>query len=159
MDFGCACAPRAAVRSSARAAARGASGLLSERRFHFPATARLKKRADFQRVYRDGARAIGRHLVVFLMRADGHEGRFGVTASRRVGGAVVRTRCKRRLRELYRTHRHELDTTPVDIVINARRSSASAPWVDLEQDFLECVRRGLKKVARTQNQPLQTRPG
>jgi ribonuclease P protein component len=110
-------------------------------------------------VYRDGVRVIGRHLVVFLMRADGHEGRFGVTASRRVGGAVVRTRCKRRLRELYRTHRQELQHSPMDIVINARRSSASAPWADLERDFMECARRGLEKVARTQNQSLVARPG
>ncbi len=50
----------------------------------------------------------GRHVVVFLMRAENDEGRFGVTASRRVGGAVVRSRCKRRLRELYRFHRRGL---------------------------------------------------
>jgi ribonuclease P protein component len=72
-----------------------------------------------------------------------------------VGGAVVRTRCKRRLREL----RQELQGAPLDIVINARRSSASAPWADLERDFMECARRGLEKVARTQNQSLVARPG
>jgi len=93
------------------------------------------------------------------MRADGHQGRFGVTASRRVGGAVVRSRCKRRLRELYRIHRHELEGSRVDMVVNARRSCASAPWAELERDFLDCVRRGREKAARTRNQPLQARPG
>ena len=137
---------------SARVAARGASGLLSEQRFHFPAKARLKRRADFQRIYKDGARAAGRHVVVFLMRAEAHEGRFGVTASRRVGGAVVRSRCKRRLRELYRTHRHEFDGFPADTVINARRSCASAPWSELEQDFLASVHRALK-IATQESRP------
>ena len=139
--------------SSARVAAGGASGLLSERRFRFPAKARLKQRADFQRVYRDGARAVGRHVVVFLMRADAHEGRFGVTASRRVGNAVVRSRCKRRLRELYRTHRQELDEFPADMVVNARGSCASVPWTELERDFLACVHRAVNKAAQT------SRPG
>ncbi len=146
MAFGCACAPRAAARSSARAAARGASGLLSEQRFFLPASYRLKKRADFQRVYSEGVRVRGRHLVVFVMRSDGHHGRFGVTASRRVGGAVVRSRCKRRLRELYRVHRPEFATTALDVVLNARDSTATASWAELEKDYLECMRRGLARA-------------
>jgi ribonuclease P protein component len=76
-----------------------------------------------------------------------------VTASRRVGGAVVRARCKRRLRELYRTHRQELEGYPVDTVVNARHSCASAPWVELERDFLTSVRRALKKAEQ------RSRPG
>ena len=147
MDFGCACARRAAARSSARVAARGASGLPSEQRYHFPATLRLKNRADFQRVYRDGVRETGRYLVVFLMRAEANQGRYGVTASRKVGGAVRRARCKRRLRELYRRHRHEMLDFPADIVVNARRDTATVPWTDLEEDFLRCVRRGFEKEA------------
>jgi ribonuclease P protein component len=87
------------------------------------------------------------------MPADSHEGRFGVTASRRVGGAVVRSRCKRRLRELYRIHRHEFDGFAADMVINARGSCASAPWSELERDFLASVHRALDKAAQT------SRPG
>jgi len=87
------------------------------------------------------------------MRADAHDGRFGVTASRRVGGAVVRSRCKRRLRELYRIHRHVFEGFPVDAVVNARRSCATAPWKELERDFLASVHRALSKAAQT------SRPG
>jgi ribonuclease P protein component len=83
------------------------------------------------------------------MRADAHDGRFGVTASRRVGGAVVRSRCKRRLRELYRLHRPELAGMAVDMVANARVSCASAPWLELERDFVSCTRRALDEVKRT----------
>jgi ribonuclease P protein component len=81
------------------------------------------------------------------MRADADQGKFGVTASRRVGGAVVRSRCKRRLRELCRIHRNEFDGMAVDTVVNARRSAATAPWVELERDFLACARRAFEKVA------------
>ena len=90
--------------------------------------------------------------MIFLRRADGDEGRYGVTASRRVGGAVVRSRCKRRLRELYRTHRDEMNGPPADIVVNAHRSTASVPWAELERDFLDCIRRGLERVASTRSQ-------
>jgi ribonuclease P protein component len=90
----------------------------------------------------------GRHVVIFLMRADADHGKFGVTASRRVGGAVVRSRCKRRLRELYRIHRNEFERIAVDMVVNARDSAATAPWPELEHDFLACARRAVEKVVQ-----------
>ena len=148
MVFGSECVPRAAARSFVHDDARAVSGLPSERRHGYPAYLRLKKRVDFQRVYRHGVRVTGRYLVLFLMQTDGHTDRFGVTASRRVGGAVVRSRCKRRLRELYRLHREVLGGRELDVVANARGSCASAPWDRLEHDFLQCLRRGLDSAAR-----------
>lgn len=127
------------ARFSTRAAARAASGLPPDRQLGFPAQYRLKRRADFQRVYADGDRLIGRFLVLFVMRAETETGRFGVTVSRRVGGAVVRSRCKRRLRELYRLHRGSAGLERFDIVANARRGCATAPWQLLERDFRRCL--------------------
>jgi ribonuclease P protein component len=147
MVFGPGCDPRAVVRSFVRDDARVVSGLPSEGRRGYPAYLRLKQRADFQRVYRRGVRVTGRYLVLFLMPTDGHTGRFGVTASRRVGGAVVRSRCKRRLRELYRLHREVLGGREFDMVANARNGCATAPWDGLERDFLHCLRRGLDSAA------------
>ena len=142
-----------------RDAARGASGLPSEARYFFPAAARLTKRADFQRVYREGVRASGRHLVVFVMPVEGHEGRFGVTASRKVGSAVQRARAKRRLRELWRIHRASLINQRVDLVVNARASCTTAPWAELERDFLDSVRRGCDGLARGLRRQQSARPG
>jgi ribonuclease P protein component len=82
------------------------------------------------------------------MPAVGQNSRFGVTASRKVGGAVIRSRCKRRLRELYRTLGREREGRAVDIVANARKSVGSASWKDLEEDFVESVRRGLHVLER-----------
>lgn len=123
------------------AAVRVASGLPSERRLIFPGTYRLKKRADFQRLYTRGQQIRGRFVVLFVMRAENDHGRYGVTASRKVGGAVTRARCKRRLRELYRLHRRHGDVEKLDIVANARYGCAAAPWAKLEEDFLRCLRR------------------
>lgn len=123
------------------AAVRVASGLPSERRLIFPGTYRLKKRADFLRLYKRGLQIKGRFVVLFVMRAEDDHGRYGVTASRKVGGAVTRARCKRRLRELYRLHRRHGDVELLDIVANARYGCAEAHWAELEEDFLRCLRR------------------
>jgi len=81
-------------------------------------------------------------MVVFArLRGDGDGGgrRLGVTASRKVGNAVTRARCKRRLRELFRTDTWSFPDADVDVVINARHSAAVAPWDELQRDYARCV--------------------
>jgi ribonuclease P protein component len=65
---------------------------------------RLSRSAEFDRVYRQGRSKANRFLVLYAFpREDGAgEGpRLGLSVSRRVGGAVDRTRVKRVLREAF----------------------------------------------------------
>lgn len=65
---------------------------------------RLSRSGDFDRIYRDGASHATRHLVLYSFpRKDEGDGdvRLGVSASRKVGGAVDRNRVKRALREAF----------------------------------------------------------
>jgi ribonuclease P protein component len=65
---------------------------------------RLSRSGEFDRVYRDGSSHATRHLVLysFPRRAEEtREVRLGVSASRKVGGAVDRNRVKRVLRESF----------------------------------------------------------
>jgi len=64
---------------------------------------RLRKRADFERVYREGRRV--RHPIATIIARRRPDGalRFAVVAGRRLGGAVVRNRLRRRIRETGRT--------------------------------------------------------
>lgn len=86
-------------------------------------------------------------MVLFAVRTEG-QGRFGVTASRKVGNAVIRGRSKRRLRELYRLRQAQSMTESIDLVVNARWSCARAPWRVLKDDFEHCLTRvGERMVA------------
>jgi ribonuclease P protein component len=66
--------------------------------------------------------------------------RIGLTASRKVGGAVLRNRVKRLLREIFRLHRQEL-VPPMDLVINVHRTVRGRSMQQLEQEFLNCFAR------------------
>lgn len=87
---------------------------------------RLLRSKEFQHVARHGQRAVVRGFVVLAAPRDGENGgvgaRLGVTVSRRVGGAVVRNRVKRRIREWFRGERERL--TAVDLVVIGRRAAA-----------------------------------
>lgn len=65
---------------------------------------RLSRSGEFDRVYRDGASQANRYLVIYSFprgEDDRGETRLGVSASRKVGGAVERNRVKRVLREAF----------------------------------------------------------
>lgn len=69
-----------------------------------PKRRRLSRSGEFDRVYRDGSSHATRYLVLYSFpRGDEEEQevRLGVSASRKVGGAVDRNRVKRTLREAF----------------------------------------------------------
>ena len=99
----------------------------------------LRRRGEFQAVYRQGAKFSGRFVVVFALLRDGTGCRFGITATRRLGGAVVRNRARRRIRELFRCYGEELHERGVDIVVNARDGCAHASWPEVAGDFVRCL--------------------
>lgn len=73
------------------------------------------------------------------VQRDAIEGpRLGITASRAFGGAVLRNRIKRRLREAFRIHRSGL-APHWDIVINPRRAAIDASFVEIEQALMKVI--------------------
>ena len=98
------------------------------RRSKFPRNIRLLRHADFERVYKQGRRHFAAHMTVFYLprrdnesagRPSGEGPRIGFTVSKVLGGAVVRNRMKRRLREAVRLH--GLIPAAVDVVMNPKK--------------------------------------
>lgn len=98
---------------------------------------RLRRRADFLRCYQQGRRRHGR-LVVLHVLARGEEAsqpRLGITVTRKVGGAVVRHKIKRRVREVYRRWSRRRELPPYDIVVHVKPSAKRADFTTLETEI------------------------
>lgn len=97
---------------------------------------RLRASRDFRRVSREGRRASSQSFVVLVAQRAGATGsaRVGLTVSRQVGGAVVRNRVKRRLREWFRTSRLRR-SGPVDVVVIARRPAVVLETAELRAEL------------------------
>jgi ribonuclease P protein component len=114
------------------------------RRRRFPRSVRLLRHADFERVYKQGKRHFAACMTVFyLRRAEGEGPRVGFTVGRVLGGAVVRNRMKRRLREAVRLH----GSIPaaVDVVINPKKSLLATPFADLRNE----IRRAFEVIEKS----------
>jgi ribonuclease P protein component len=105
----------------------------------FPRLARLVRRSEYDAVYRAGKRRSSSHFTIFLRANDLPLSRFGFSIKKALGGAVVRNRIRRRLREMVRCHRQEI---PVgwDFVMHPKSSVAKAPLPALTADLLRLVK-------------------
>jgi ribonuclease P protein component len=101
-----------------------------------PGIERLKKRPDFLAVARGMVCARGAVVAQARDRKDGTALiRIGFTATKRLGGAVVRNRCKRRLREAARQVAPLHARAGCDYVFIARGGTAARPWARLLDDM------------------------
>lgn len=108
-------------------------------------TVSLKENHLFRRLYTKGQSAVSPYLAIY-MRKNGRPGnRLGLTASTKLGHAVVRNRVRRRLREVYRLNEDKL-VSGVDMVIVARVKAANGSYRQLEESFLKlCGKLGVLK--------------
>jgi ribonuclease P protein component len=92
---------------------------------------RLRKPSEFRRVREEGRCWSSPLLVVCKLENGLSHSRFGFSVSRRIGGAVVRNRVKRRMREAVRAQR-DLVAPGWDIVLIARPRIGLAMYADVE---------------------------
>jgi ribonuclease P protein component len=109
--------------------------------FSFPKARRLTNRSEYERVKRNGITQRGKFLMLNVMPAENSgPWRAGFVTSGRLGGAVVRNRVRRRLREIVRRNQHEL-RQGFWFVIIARYEAATATYHALEDEWLRLARR------------------
>ena len=110
-------------------------------RLFFPRSSRLKSRGEFARARAEGRRlGCGCLIANVLPRPSGQTSRLGIVTSKRIGGAVARSRARRLMRECFRLHQREL-VRPVDLVLVARPSIAGKKLAEVEFDLLRVLRR------------------
>ena len=92
----------------------------------------VRKRAEFELIYKTGFKRSGRLMTMFSRDRDAGSARLGIAATRKMGAAVERNRAKRLVRELFR---HNKPAGAVDVVVVPRREMLDAPYARLEAEF------------------------
>ena len=108
-------------------------------------TVTIKENRTFRRIYSKGRSAVTPFLVVYCRKNGKGNNRIGITVSTKLGGAVVRNRARRRLREVYRLAQPDL-LQGYDIILVARSRAVNGPYRKLTAAFYKgCGQLGLLK--------------
>jgi ribonuclease P protein component len=113
---------------------------------------RLRKHADYQRVYKASRKQFAKQMAYFFMLraplgpdgqllrdAEAGSPRVGLTVGRVMGKAVERNRIKRRMREAVRRNLSALHS-PVDVVLHPRRNVMELEFAALEREVGQVFR-------------------
>ena len=114
---------------------------------------RLRKHADYQRVYQSSRKQFSRQMSYFFVRREpqsldtAETPRVGLTVGKVMGKAVDRNRIKRRMREAVRRNIATLEG-PIDVVLHPRRSVLELDFATLDLEVAQ-VFRAIRKATRT----------
>ena len=111
----------------------------------FPRALRVRRQADFDRVYQGNVHAADGTLVVLGCDNGMCTTRLGLSISRRVGNAVTRNHWKRLIREAFRQQRTSLPRG-LDLVVRPRRGAV--PSFQAVQDSLPRLARRVDRRLR-----------
>lgn len=117
---------------------------MAENVFSFPPQLRLRKPAEYKKVFAKPTKSSDQYFTLLAIRNDLGHSRLGLAiAKKNIKKAVQRNAIKRIVRESYRLKQQDLGN--IDIVVMARKDAADAP-PDLLRKSLE--RHWLKLVTR-----------
>ena len=98
----------------------------------FLAGEHVRKRAEFELIYKTGFKRSGRLMTMFTREREAGPARLGIAATRKMGAAVERNRAKRLVRELFR---HNKPAAALDVVVVPRREMLDASYDRIEAEF------------------------
>lgn len=112
---------------------------------------KLQNNQQFRRVYDKGERFHSPFFSAFILKTQSGETRCGITVTRKVGGAVVRNRCKRRLNEVIRRYYSKAqaegsENSGYDLVLNAKSALLTADFIKIEESFSQVMGRAYKSL-------------
>lgn len=107
------------------------------------ASLRLRKRDEFARVFRHGQSIANKNFVLYYRKNPSvSHFRLGISVSRKVGGAVVRNRIRRLVKESARLSKEKVKPN-FDLILIAKKPAA-------ELDFWECKKNVLHILNKAQ---------
>lgn len=86
-------------------------------------------------MFEDGRRTSGRYVTVLMRPNQLQRARLGIVASKKLGGAVVRNRAKRLIRNIFRLNKSAPGALGYDVVVIPRRELLEAAFSAVEADY------------------------
>ena len=122
----------------------------SESKVAPPKLNKLRSSQQYRAVYERGTKFHTPYFSLFVCPTNEDAPRIGMTVTRKIGPAVVRNRCKRRLREIARRHTLSiLGGVGCDLVINVKPGLVAADFEEISTAFVRALTRSRDLCAKS----------
>lgn len=109
-------------------------------RFTFSRQVHIRKKAHFQYVYTHSKKIENAYLKIYYAKAANlGKGCVAFIASKKVGGAVVRNKCRRWFREIYRLSQHEINKE-YDLILMAKDKLVNLQYKQAYQEVRKLLK-------------------
>ena len=115
----------------------------------FPKSARIVRRSEYRAIQRSPLRVVTDHFIIYARKRRRKTNRVGITASKKVGNAVVRNRVKRLVRECFRLLQRDVPKE-LDLVLVARNGRGIPSFKETQRELISGANRLLELLARRQ---------
>ena len=102
---------------------------------------KIRKGWEYRYIYRNGRRKANRFFILYYLETSLGYSRVGISASRKLCGAVKRNRIKRIIREIVRADDYSfLKDMSLNMVVVAREKMVGADFREAKEAFVNLVR-------------------
>ena len=101
---------------------------------------RLKKRKEFDYIYKKGTKVYGQHLCIFFVSSKASTPKIGISVGNKVGNAVVRNKIKRQLRHIMREFVPKMHN--VNLVLLVYPEIVGTDFQHLRENVYKTLQRG-----------------
>ncbi|MBT6123531.1 MAG: ribonuclease P protein component [Candidatus Puniceispirillum sp.] len=112
----------------------------------------ISARPGFIRARNHGEKAISKGVIIQAVRHDNSHWRYGLTATKKIGNAVIRNRVRRRLRAIAKQVLAPLAMSGVDYVLIGRATTATSQWAELINEVEKSLRYLHRKLGDAEKQ-------
>ncbi|WP_198157318.1 ribonuclease P protein component [Candidatus Nucleicultrix amoebiphila] len=107
----------------------------------------ITSQKDFEALRQKGLRWVTEAFTIRYIDRPGSDVRFGLSAGKKMGTAVIRNRARRRLREAFRLHAETKPMHSGDYLLSARPQAVTKDFQHIQRD-LEWALSHLERLAR-----------
>lgn len=98
----------------------------------------IKSHQEFTEIIKNAKFKKNKNLVLYRRTSKYSYPHFGIAITKKMGNAVTRNLCKRRMRALFDKYENKLRTDS-DYIIIMKENSSSLNFKELEESFLELL--------------------
>lgn len=97
-------------------------------------TIKMKENKEFLNLFKRGSYVCGRACVVYFRKNGTSQNKLGISTGKKTGNAVIRSRCRRIIRQAYREN-EQLIPRGYNIVVVSREGCGDCKSTDISRFF------------------------